>query len=657
MKKFEDLDIIIPVSIGELSADAETIAESIKAQYNDYGFTRFALAMPGKGWRLTGYPPQEYFHDKAKLFLDIKKLLPSGISCGWWHCLVLKSGPTPGYTRIVRLDGSEAPFSTCPLDPAYRKRFAEDVAFFLAKAHPDFFLTEDDFGINCHGGPACFCKHHLEEFARREGRFYSREELEELFTQQPVESRELLRRWQALAKDSLSLFASAIREEADKLTPEIPMGIAQPGCSQRDGDSIETVARAIAGKNHVPFVRFCGTFYAGEHIDMIPEVLFRSIYYREHIKGDFRFYHESDTYPHSRFYTSGSCMRAMMSAIYSCGYDGSLFQSQPPAEECAYGNMYKKERCRLNVLRKNVADCKLKGVQVYHDPFEYSNFRGNVAEWLKTLSSFGIPYTSADAPITFFSGEQMRFMNDEEIKKYLTKTIVLDGTAAKCLTERGYSEYMGAAAAEPLIHGNDRFDLGAKELIGEDFLKGYKNRAMRRGDTYSPGGNGEIYKLVMTDPACREVTAIVNTNKVYMAPGMTLFKNKLDGNVIIYASEVFKNQSSSLFCYTRQALLQELLARCGADFPMVQKAPKVYLIVNEPEKEKDFSVFLTIINLAVDPLEELTLFLPEKLKNCQNFSYLDRNGEWQKMNVVLHGDTVTLQHDFNYTDPVFVKVR
>ena len=90
---------------------------------------------------------------------------------------------------------------------------------------------------------------------------------------------------------------------------------------------------------------------------------------------------------------------------------------------------------------------------------------------------------------------------------------------------------------------------------------------------------------------------------------------------------------------------------------MVQKAPKVYLIVNEPEKEKDFSVFLTIINLAVDPLEELTLFLPEKLKNCQNFSYLDRNGEWQKMNVVLHGDTVTLQHDFNYTDPVFVKVR
>ena len=274
MHKQQELTIIIPVSLEGEHTEARAVADSILCQYNTYGFKYFGLFMPGKGWRSVSYPPREYFEKKAALIREIKALLPEEIKCGWWHTLVLKSGPTPGYTRIVRMNGTEAPFSTCPLDPAYRKRFAEDAAFVLREAHPDFFITEDDFGINCHGGLGCFCPHHLEEFARREGRYYSREELEVLFTEKKHESRELLRRWQMLSRDSLALFARAIREEADKQTPEIPMGIMQPGCSNKDGNSAESVARAIAGKNHIPFVRFHGTFYCGEKIAEIPGALF-----------------------------------------------------------------------------------------------------------------------------------------------------------------------------------------------------------------------------------------------------------------------------------------------------------------------------------------------------------------------------------------------
>ena len=273
----KELEIIVPVALEGDHKDARSIADSILYQYNTFGFKRFCLSMPRGGWRSVSYPPREHFAEKADLFLQVKSLLPPEISCGWWHTLVLKSGPTPGYTRIVRFNGTEAPFSTCPLDPEYRKRFAEDAAFVLAKAHPDFFITEDDFGISCHGGMGCFCKHHLEEFARREGRYYSREELELLFTEKKVESRELLRRWQKLSCDSLALFAAAIREEADKLTPEIPMGIMDPGSSEKDGNSTESAARAIAGKNHIPFARFHGTFYCGERIPDIPGVLLHAL--------------------------------------------------------------------------------------------------------------------------------------------------------------------------------------------------------------------------------------------------------------------------------------------------------------------------------------------------------------------------------------------
>lgn len=657
MKKFDGLDIIVPVSIGGVNDDAQHIADSILAQYTAYGFTRFALFMPGKGWRSISYPPREYFEQKAELFLEIRKRLPAEISCGWWHTLVLKSGPVPGCTRIVRMDGTEAPFSTCPLDPVYRKQFAEDVAMVLAKAHPDFFATEDDFGINCHGGYACFCQYHLEEFARREGRYYSREELAELFTAHYAESRELRRRWQLLGRDSLALFAKAIREEADKRTPEIPMGVMQPGSDDHDGCAAETVARAFAGKDHVPFVRFHGTFYNGEHIDDIPSVLYSAIYSKEHIKGEFRFYHESDTYPHSRFYTSGSCMRAMMGAIYSCGFDGSIFQSQPPAEESAYGNMYKKERTRFHALRRSVEGCRLQGVQIYRDPFENANFGGNAACWLKSVTTFGIPYTTADAPIVFFSGEQMRFMDDETIKKYLSKTVFLDGAAARVLTERGYEEYLGAKTTEPLIQGNDRFDLEAKEVISKDFLKESSARTMPRADVYSPTGNGVLYKVGITDPACCEVTSVFTFRNKHMAPGMTFFRNKLGGNVVIYATSVERNLASSLFCYRRQALFQELLVKCGASFPMAQGAPKVFLIANEPENKQDFSCLLTVENLSVDPLDELTLFLPEKLRQCTAFQYLDRNGKWQDLSVEKTSCGCICKHTFHYADPVFIKIR
>ena len=658
----KELEIFVPVSLDGDHKDARSIAGSILTQYNAYGFKRFCLSMPRGGWRSVSYPPREFFEKKADLFLQVRSLLPREISCGWWHTLVLKSGPTPGYTRILRLNGTEAPFSSCPLDPAYRKRFAEDVAFVLAKAHPDFFITEDDFGISCHGGLGCFCKHHLEEFARREGRYYSREELEILFTERKAESRELLRRWETLSADSLALFAAAIREEADKLTPEIPMGIMDPGCSEKDGNSTEKVARAIAGKNHTPFARFHGTFYCGENIPNIPWALFHALYAKEHIKGKFRFIHESDTYPHTRFYTSGASMRAMMGAIYSCGYDGSVFQTQQllddPDEENTYGTMFMKERTRFNALSRHVEGCTLEGVRIFYDPFEKSNFPKNDPEWLRVMSSFGIPYTSKESvKIVCISGEQLRFVPAEKIRELLSGSVILDGDAAKLLTERGFSELLGAEVTEPLIEGNARFDLGAREELSPDILPELKGRQMHRADMYCPHGTGLLYRVKITDPACEEITKVINFKGEYTAPGMTFFRNALGGNVVIYATALANHFGSSLFNYRRQALIQELLIRCGTSFPMVRKAPKVFLTVNVPQKEKEFRRLITAINLAADPLEELELYLPEELRDCNDFSYLDQQGQWQKTAFEKLPEGVLLKHRFNCAEPVFIAVR
>lgn len=657
-----ELDIIIPVSLESDWVTVESTVADILEQNRLFGFTKFALAMPCKGWRSVSYPPKEFFIERAEMFLQIKRQLPDYIRCGWWHTLTLKSGPTPGLTRIVRLDGTEAPFSTCPLDPEYRRRFSDDVAAVLKICRPDFLLTEDDFGMNCHGGPGCFCQRHLEEFAKREGRFYPREELQKLFTESPVESRELLRRYQILQRDSLVQFAAAIRKAADRVMPEISIGCDQPGCSGKDGDSIEAVARALAGKNHTPWVRFFGTYYGGEYISRIPVRLFNCLYYKQHIRGDFGFYHESDSYPHTRFFVSASAMRGFMSAAYSYGYDGSIFQTQQilddPNEEKAYGRMFAAERRRFNALREKVSGCRVRGIQFHHDPFNVYNFPKHDPAWLGVLTAMGIPYTTVDAQIACISGNQLLFADDQTIRKYLSKKgLFLDGLAAKVLCERGYSAYLGVNVQKCLIEKNEKYDLEAREIIDPAFIPECKGRHMHRGDVFSPGGNGEVYKLEVNDPACRKITEIVTFRKEPMAPGMTLFRNSLGGGVIVCATEVSNNASSNLFNYRRQKLFQELICQCSDFLPFVKNEPRVCLIVNEAPSGRDYHGVLTCINFCPDPLEKLELHLPAVWRSNTVFKMMDRDGIWQNVPVETIRDGIILNAPLNYTEPVYLLVE
>ena len=355
-------------------------------------------------------------------------------------------------------------------------------------------------------------------------------------------------------------------------------------------------------------------------------------------------------------------MRAMMGAIYSCGYEGSVFQTQQmlddPNEEDAYASMFCQERARFNALYKSVDGCCLQGPQIYYDPFDGANFAGCTPEWLRVLSAFGIPFTTRDdADIHFFSGEQMRFMPDEKIKEYLSKPLFLDGEAAKVLTEKNFSELTGVKAAEALLQGTDRFDLGAREIIDDSFCSGSKGRQMARADMYCPRGTGELLKVEIIDPNCKEVTKIVNFRGEHMAPGMTFFRNKLGGTVIVFATSLKNHFGSSLFNYRRQALLQELLIRCNADFPMIKGAAHFYLIVNKPQQPKEFKALFTCINLAVDPHEKMTLHLPGSLRNAVSFSFLDRQGSWLEMSFERDETTVTFKHNFNYADPVYIMAK
>jgi hypothetical protein len=225
------------------------------------------------------------------------------------------------------------------------------------------------------------------------------------------------------------------------------------------------------------------------------------------------------------------------------------------------------------------------------------------------------------------------------------------------LTERGFSKFTGARVEKGLLEGKMCFDLGAREIIDEKLFPEFTAYKMTRADMYCPKGTGFLYKVEITEPGCQELTGIYSFPQTYAAPGMTFFRNTLGGNVVIYATALEKHFGSSLFNYRRQALLQELLIRCNADFPMVRKAPHVYLICNKPQEEKEFKALLTLTNLTADPVEELSLYLPENLRQCNTFSVLDQEGQWQEIPVEKTADGVILKCLFNYAFPVFLKIK
>ena len=166
----QKLDIVVPVSLDPLWQGADIIAERIRYQYEKFGFTRFALFGPSKGWRAEGYPTREYYREMADSFLHVKKLVHDiPVQCGWIVFLTIKTGAFSNTSGVIKSDGTAHPVSCCPTDQGFRTRLLEDIRMFVEIGEPAFLLLEDDYTLS----DSCFCDRHLEMFSERMGKKYT----------------------------------------------------------------------------------------------------------------------------------------------------------------------------------------------------------------------------------------------------------------------------------------------------------------------------------------------------------------------------------------------------------------------------------------------------------------------------------------------------
>ena len=656
-------EIIIPIAI-ELDWPAvETTVREILEQYEKFGFSSFLLAAPCGGWRSVGYPPASHWDDRARYFAQVRAQLPPAIRCGWWITATLKSGRMEGALPLTKSDGTESAMANCPLDPVFRERFSADVARFAAIAKPDFIMTEDDYSVNA-GSDAngCFCAHHLAEFSRRTGRVWTRETLAAAL----AEGDDALERaWRTLKKDSLVLLAEDLRRALDEKTPEIPMGYMQAGSAYREDNCVYEVAKAMAGPNHTPFSRIFGTFYSGVTGREIPSTVYRCLWARQHVPEPFGFIHESDTYPHTRFFSSGSAMRAILSTVYSMGFRGSTFQTQqllddPNEQSAVYGNMVRRERPRFETVCRIAEQCRVYGAQVAFDPFWNNRTLKNGTSkplWCNAVSRMGIPYTTTDSTVRFWDEVQGAHASDEEVMQALSGGLILDGAAAKALCTRGYGKYLGVSVGENAAPGKAGLDLGAREIVRDGFCSGMKGRNMPAAHMYAPGGNGVLLALTVTDETCEVITEQYTFQKKYVCTAMTRFVNSLGGRVAVMGETLEGNRSQSLFNHRRQRILQELVLWCGGDFAMAMGTADIFVVENRAKDENaDFYGMLTLVNLGDDTPEPFEVHLPAAWRGG-SVLVMTPDGGWKEADCTALPEGILLREPAARYSPVYLLFR
>ena len=640
----------------------EAMLEAMRELNSRFGIHRFLLTGPGLGVRLTGFPEPAVYQQIGELVLRVKDALsPLGVEVGWWCSPTLKSGRS-SFQNIIGLDGMAAAISSCPLDGAFRSALSGGMAAAAAIARPFMLLLEDDFQVSFHPGAdcGCFCPLHLAQFATRMGRVYQREELAELFRKRTPESQRLRHLWSLGSRDSLVQLATDIEQAVHAVSPETRLGLAQCAHDAAEGDFSAAVVQALAGGNK-PLVRVHGVNYASDTARELPSETFEVMHSCEHLPKTFELLIEGDTYPHTTFFTSATKLQSMIAIALTCGCHDTLFYAtqylDDPLEECAYLTMYKKHALQFAAWRAELGSSQLTGCEILYRPAAANAvaWKGGTPRspvpWPGVLGRYGVPYTSrSGAGVKVLSGETAAVLTEQEIQSIFSGGILMDGSAAHILSERGFDHLLGASV-EP----------GGQATFCYERLRANKLDTATQGELiynflFAPAGaeGGGFFRLI-PHAGAEVVSDFLDPNYRAVQPGMLRFENRLGGRVGIMAFDLQRTQSSAIFCYRKRralVLLLEWLHR--QPLPVtVARDPNIFLLAN---KSDSHDLFLTVINLSADRRSRLCLSLADEW-SAASVHRLTTTAQWEPLVAVWEKRQLELALDLFIMQPEYLRIR
>lgn len=639
------LDPIIPVEIPpERQAEMLQVLRRIRKEYN---IRNFLVIHPGDEVRMGGYPQDsDFVRFGERLAAMQQELSDTDIRLGWWFAPTLNCGvKAPHLQHIVGANGLESPIGVCPLDETFAADFVRRLAIVAKIAKPFMIQFEDDFELSNHivsGGDGCYCPLHLQAFAEATGQKLSRQAIKLLFRQRTPENLELRQAFVRLSRESLSSLATRMRQAVNEVSPETRMCQCEPGTTDLDGYLSDAICQALAGDHTKPAIRLFGTFYCSDRISVLPICCTSHLLYSaEHLPEHFEKIHESDTFPHNRFFMSASQLRAFLYGVMSMGITNTLLYAIPyldhPLDDTGYLQMYKDNARRLEALIQARQGSRLTGLYVPYVPEYASMTRINRAPAATIFAGrLGFSYTTLPQKTAVIAGNIAEFLTNDQLLSLLSQGVLIDAPAADILQKRGFGQYLGVKVNPPRqmrVFKQRILSRFAGEGVGSEVYFFYAHVLL--GD-----GKWRAARKLVLQGAETLVEYLDHKNR-HVSPAVTLYHNSLGGRVAVIGSFLDDNMSSAIFQLRMQKFFHNLLTYLnGEEFDAsIQDRPDIWCLANRSADGK--RLLITLINLSDDRQDNLCLQLAPVWRTLP-FRELSADGSFVPMCATVSQNKVNL---------------
>lgn len=629
-------------------------------------------------YRRTGIPRILYslsFHPQGanamvkagRLVASFRKLrdllaVEPGIKCGvliqsiLGHVIGAEVEHEP-WTKVVTHNGKQEGKGTrfCSLDPGFTD-YIRTVGAMVAKEKPFFILGDDDIR-SWSAGVECFCELHTAEYNRRHGTNFTPEEYRNAVCQSDVNS-ELYRNFDKLREDTVNRVAALLREGIDSVDPTIPGGSCMPG-----GEYFfnQDTARALAAKEQSGAVmRICNALYVEQSPRDFAANVFKTQAFRKYHSGVQTVLDESDTFPHSLFSKSAISFHAKETSAIFNGLNGAKLwyvNCRRPGVIVSrkYTDIMAKYAKFYPALYTLVNQSSTSGIRIpirsgkgnWH---AITNRKPNITpefSWSEYLGIFGIPFSaekdhSLNGIYAIRGKDAVDSLSDEELLTLFKGKMLIDGSAALALTERGFEKYMGVAAKTPSHPFNGEY------YTGDDDTGPIYCRTWVNAPELVPVADGlEILSQMYYSP----FYGASRTEQKMICPGSVIFNNALGGRIC-----------TTVFCTTDEFTprggvprkewlikLIEAIEPGGADGTLLVEHPALAV----SRKLADGATMLMLCNLGFDAIDELEI----RFADAAKVSELTSDGEWKALDFQKADSRIIVDRSMACYETLIIKVE
>ena len=199
------------------------------------------------------------------------------------------------------------------------------------------------------------------------------------------------------------------------------------------------------------------------------------------------------------------------------------------------------------LAREAAAPGRLRGVRLLHHPRssdhkhlspgdDYRQLEADGYAMMQWLEALGIATTYDPSNVVAVSGQTLRCLGDEEIRRLLGGAMLLDGAAAGVVVERRFGNLIGIERFDGLRHFDDPTigPIGAEMLTHENFGGGEDVyiTAQLPDIGHDVFGASRIAKVDLTNDAML-ISQLVDPDLRPIRPCMIAVENELGGRVVV----------------------------------------------------------------------------------------------------------------------------